>query len=314
MIKVEELSFDSRDGVTKLHGVRWIPDSQPVAILQIVHGMQEYIARYDEFARFLAQKGILVVGHDHMGHGESANGQLGHFCENDPATVLVRDVHRLKKMTQQEYPTLPYLILGHSMGSFILRNYLTMYGTGIQGAIICGTGTPNGLFLHFGKLLTSILMKVRGPKYRSKLVAELTFGNYLKHIKNLQSRSDWLSTDRKSVEAFETDPLCRDCKFSVCSFHALSELGLRMTKKENIEKIPKKLPVFIVSGAEDAVGAYGKDPQELYDMYLRRDMSKVTIKLYPGLRHEILHEKIKESVYMDFYNWICMVITYDFIK
>ena len=100
--------------------MRWLPEGEPVAVLQIIHGMNEYIRRYDAFAAYMAERGFVVVGEDHLGHGESVpeGGTYGYFCENDPATIIVRDVHRLKKLTQQDYPTLPYLILGHSMGSF----------------------------------------------------------------------------------------------------------------------------------------------------------------------------------------------------
>ena len=127
MIRTEEFTFDSRDGKTKLHAMRWLPEGEPVAVLQIIHGMNEYIRRYDAFAAYMAERGFVVVGEDHLGHGESVpeGGTYGYFCENDPATIIVRDVHSLKKLTQQDYPTVPYLILGHSMGSFILRNYIT---------------------------------------------------------------------------------------------------------------------------------------------------------------------------------------------
>ena len=143
MVKKEEFTFDSRDGKSKIHAVRWVPEQRVVCIVQIIHGMAEYIERYEELAQYLGEKGILVTGDDHLGHGKSVakDGTYGYFCEQDPATVVVRDVHRLKKMTQEEYPGIPYIILGHSMGSFILRNYLFRYGTGIQGAIVCGTGS-----------------------------------------------------------------------------------------------------------------------------------------------------------------------------
>ena len=126
-MKNEEFYFDSRDNISKIHAVRWTPESgNVVAIVQIVHGMAEYVERYEEFAQFLTERNIVVTGEDHLGHGKSVpeGGIQGYFCEQDPATVVVRDVHRLKKMTQELYPGVPYFILGHSMGSFILRNYM----------------------------------------------------------------------------------------------------------------------------------------------------------------------------------------------
>ncbi|MBP3826071.1 MAG: alpha/beta fold hydrolase, partial [Butyrivibrio sp.] len=172
MVRKEELTYKSRDRQTMLHAIRWIPEGEPVAILQIIHGMQEYIDRYDEFANFLAEKGILVIGNDHLGHGGSVGerGTLGYFCKNDPATVLVRDAHRLKKMTQEDYPGVPCFILGHSFGSFVAREYITRYGTGIKGAIIQGTAyMPSGTVKSLGGLV-NFLQVVMGEKYRSTMV------------------------------------------------------------------------------------------------------------------------------------------------
>lgn len=150
MIK-EEFYFDSRDGENRIHAVRYTPDDGNVrGIVQIVHGMAEYVERYENLAEFLTKRGILVTGEDHLGHGKSVSegGSFGYFCEQDPATVVVRDVHRLKKITEEQYPQVPYIILGHSMGSFIARNYLCRYGSGIDGAVIVGTGMQSsGLIL-----------------------------------------------------------------------------------------------------------------------------------------------------------------------
>ena len=155
-MKKEEIFFLSRDGKTKIHAVKWIPEGKPICILQIVHGMAEYIERYERLASVLTRQGILVTGEDHLGHGKSVgeNGIYGYFCAHDPATVVVRDVHRLKKIVQEQYPGVPYLLLGHSMGSFILRNYLSRYGSGIDGAIVMGTGMQPKAVLNAAKAVT----------------------------------------------------------------------------------------------------------------------------------------------------------------
>lgn len=159
MVK-EEFYFDSRDGRTRLHAVRYSPDKPESVrcVLQIIHGMAEYAERYEEFAEFMTARGFLVTGEDHLGHGKSVGrgGTRGYFCEQDPATVLVRDVHRLKKMTEALYPEIPYVILGHSMGSFILRNYLCRYGTGIAAAVIMGTGMQGRISLRIAKMAVGI--------------------------------------------------------------------------------------------------------------------------------------------------------------
>ena len=144
--------FDSRDNESKIHAIKWVPDTDPVGILVLVHGMAEHLGRYEHFAKYMCDRGFVVAGNEHLGHGGSVGSNpKGYFCKRDPATVVVRDVHRLKKTVQAEYPGLPIFLFGHSMGSLIARNYLTRYGTGINGAIICGTlMMPKGLLGAMG--------------------------------------------------------------------------------------------------------------------------------------------------------------------
>lgn len=198
MVKREELYFHSRDNVNKIYAMQWIPEGKkPICILQIIHGMAEYIERYEEFASFLAEKGVLVVGEDHLGHGKSVaeNGTYGYFCERDAATVIVRDTHRLKKIVQEKYPGVPYIILGHSMGSLMLRNYLCRYGTGIQAAIIMGTGMQSKALLQAGKVVLAIQKALFGSKHPSGLMNILCFGSYTKRIAGAKTPMDWLTKD-----------------------------------------------------------------------------------------------------------------------
>lgn len=305
-MRKEEFTFDSRDGKTKIYACAFYPEQEPLCILQIIHGMNDYIGRYEKLAEFLTQKGILVVGDDHLGHGKTVTeGETyGYFCENDAATVLVRDEHRLKKRMEEKYPTIPYFILGHSMGSFILRNYLTRYGTGIAGAIICGTGTPKKAELMAGKILTTLIAKVKGWKYVSKMVDDISSKAYMSGIEGAKTEHDWLSTDEAVIETYAKDPFCSGFTFTVNGYHTLYELAHRMQKKENMLKIPKKLPLLIVSGTDDPVGDKGLAPKNLYDDYLNLDLTKVVLKLYSGARHEILNEKVSETVFVDLYNWM----------
>ena len=177
-MKKEEIFFLSRDGKTKIHAVKWIPEGKPVCILQIVHGMAEYIERYERLASVLTRQGILVTGEDHLGHGKSVgeNGIYGYFCAHDPATVVVRDVHRLKKMVQEQYPGVPYLLLGHSMGSFILRNYLSRYGSGIDGAIVMGTGMQPKAVLNAAKAVTKLQKALFGDTHGSGVLDKRAVG------------------------------------------------------------------------------------------------------------------------------------------
>lgn len=310
MIKREELYFDSRDNVNKIHAMKWIPDTKKlVCILQIIHGMAEYIERYDEFAQVMAEKGVLVVGEDHLGHGKSVreNGIYGYFCERDAATVVVRDAHRLKKMVQEQYPGVPYIILGHSMGSFILRNYLCRYGTGIWAAIIVGTGMQPKPLLMIGKAVAAVQKVFTGSKHPSNLMNVLSFGSYNKRIAEEKTRMDWLTKDEKVVDSYLEDPLC-GFTFTVNGFQTLLELVSRLYKRENLEKMPKELPVFFAAGAEDPVGDYGKGVKRAYQSFVDIGMKNVKMKLYENDRHELLNEMDRGQVYEDIYLWILSVL------
>ena len=305
MVKKEEFTFDSRDGKTKLHAVRWVPEGKVICILQIVHGMAEYIERYEELAQFLGEKGILVTGDDHLGHGKSVEpgGTYGYFCEQDPATVVVRDVHRLKKMTQEDYPGIPYVILGHSMGSFILRNYLFRYGTGIEGAIICGTGSQPQILVKFCKILAALQGMFLGDKHVAKLIDSLAFGSYNNRIPDVKTSSDWLCTDDQIVESYVKDELC-GFTFTVNGFRTLFELLNRLNKMENVSRMPKDLPVYFIAGEMDPVGNYGKGVRKAYEDFKKAGMERLSLKLYPEGRHELLNEKNKKQVYEELYLWI----------
>lgn len=305
MVKKEEFTFDSRDGKTKIHAVRWVPEGKIVCILQIVHGMAEYIERYEETAQFFAKKGILVTGDDHLGHGKSVaeGGTYGYFCDRDPATVVVRDVHRLKKITQEKYPGIPYIILGHSMGSFITRNYLFHYGTGIQGAIICGTGSQPQALVKFSKALASLQCLVLGQKHVAKMIDKLAFGNYNQKITDPKRDFDWLCRNEQVVDKYIEDPLC-GFTFTSNGFKTLFTLIERLNRSENIQKMPKDLPVFFIAGDKDPVGNYGEGVKQAYESFEKAGMKNLSIKLYPEDRHELLNELDRTEVYEEIYLWI----------
>lgn len=303
-MKKEEFFFESRDGVSKIRAMRWIPDETPKCIVQLVHGMAEHIERYDEFACFLASKGILVTGEDMLGHGKSVtSGNYGYFCKKDPATVVVRDIHKLKKLTQEQYPGIPYYIFGHSMGSFILRNYLFMYGKGINGAIIAGTGMLPKVVVNALKAVVSIVCLFGGESKPSKFIDNMAFGTYLKKIPNPRTPSDWLTKESAVVDEYIKDPLC-GFTFTGNGFKTMADLLLRLNKTSNVAKMPVTLPVLIVSGKEDPVGDYGIGPKKVYDQFVSEGMQKVSIKLYDDDRHELLNETDKLTIFNDLYEWI----------
>lgn len=273
--------------------------------MQIVHGMAEHIERYEWTAEYFTGKGYIVVGDSHLGHGKSIvkDKGPGYFCAQDPATVLVRDEHRLKKLMQQKYPGIPYFILGHSMGSFITRNYLCDYGSGIDGAIIMGTGMQPKPVLFFVKMITRIQAILAGEAHEAKLINKLAFGNYNARIKEAKTSVDWLTKDEKQVANYREDPLC-GFVFTVNGFSALFELIWRLHDEKRVLKMPKDLPIFLVAGKEDPVGNYGKAVEWVYEQYQKLGMQNVSMKLYESDRHELLNETDKECVANDIYEWL----------
>lgn len=304
-MRKEEFTFDSRDGVHKLYAVRYLPEGEPRGIVQIIHGMSEYMERYANFAAFLVERGFVVTGEDHLGHGKSVpEGETyGYICPQDPATVMVRDVHRLKKMNQEKFPGLPYFILGHSMGSYILRNYLFRYGTGIQGAIIMGTGTEQKASVTFVRALSRCMQMIYGEKHLSRTLDKLVMGSYNKRIENPRTESDWLTKDEEVVNLYRIDPLC-GFPFTVNGYRTLFELVNRLYDKKNLSRLPENLPTLMVSGEEDPVGAYGEGVKKAYESLKDAGMKRVELKLYPGDRHEILNETDKDQVMEDIFSWL----------
>jgi alpha-beta hydrolase superfamily lysophospholipase len=306
-MKKEEFFYDSRDGKSQLHAVRYLPDEPEKirGVVQIVHGMAEYFERYEEFAQFLTDRGIVVTGEDHLGHGKSVgkDGKYGYFCEQDPATVLVRDAHRLKKNTQALFPGVPYVIMGHSMGSFIVRNYMFRYGTGISAAIVMGTGMQPKALVNVSKAVAALQQLFCGSGHVSHLLDRLAFGGYTKGIENPKTSFDWLSRDAGRVDRYVEDPLC-GFVFTVNGFRTLFELLARLNREENIERIPKSLPVYMVSGTADPVGDYGRGVRRVYDSFREAGMENVSLKLYEGARHELLNETNRSEVMQDIYRWL----------
>lgn len=306
----EDLYYKSRDGHTQIHGVVWKPNGmqsgkKPLCFLQIVHGMEEHIDRYEEFAEYLNQYDICVIGNDHLGHGKSVSSQhdYGYFGKGDIATVIVRDVHRLKKIMQKQYPDVPFVLMGHSMGSFIARNYIARYGTGIKGAIIMGTGSQPNIVLPIGKALTGAISMFRGDHYKSKLVQNMAMGGYQKRIRSPKTSVDWLSVNEENVRKYVENPL-DGFGFTVNGYHTLFEIIDRCQSDAYVNQVPKNLPLFFVAGQEDPVGGYGEGVRKAYARYKRAGIKDMSIKLYPGLRHEILNEDSRKEIYEDLRLWL----------
>lgn len=302
-MKKEDIYYDSRDKLHKIHAVKWIPEDDNIkCIVQLVHGMAEYIERYDAFASYLAERGILVVGNDHLGHGGSIReeDEKGYFAANDPVTVVVRDVHRLKKITQEAYPGIPYYIFGHSMGSLILRTYITRYGSGIDGAIVCGTASVGSAVAKPGRLLLAAMKLIKGETYRSPFAESLVNGNPNRRIVNKRTDFDWLTRVDEIVDKYIADDMC-GFLFTLNGHKTIVDMVDSHNSSKLLAKIPKDLPIWFISGSEDPVGNFGEGVKRAAGQLKDAGIKNVDLKLYEGCRHEILNEINREEVYEDVY-------------
>ena len=301
MIK-KNFYYPSSDGMTRIHAISWEPEGKPKAIVQIIHGMVEFIDRYDEFARFLVEHDFLVCGEDHLGHGESvvSDEYHGFFGKNGNAWVIA-DIHELRNIMQREYPDLPYLMLGHSMGSFLIRQYITEqdaeYAKGLSGVVVMGTGWQPNATLHMGKAIAKMMGTNKIGK-RAKLIDIMSFGSYLKRIENPRTVSDWLSKDNDIVDKYRQTPWCT-FHFTPNGYYHMFDGMLKAHDTKRMQKLPKDLPILITSGAEDPVGNWGEGVRKTYMEYLENSPCKVDIRLYEDDRHEILNETDREDVFKD---------------
>lgn len=302
----DEFYFPSKDGNTEIHTIEWKPEGEVKAVLQLSHGMVEYVNRYDEFADFLCSQGYYVVGNDHLGHGKSVQSKMeyGFFNEKYGNACVLGDMHTLRQKTLKKYPDVPYFMLGHSMGSSLLRQYIQMYGNGLSGAIVMGVvADQKRAALRFGKRLCRIMAAFKGWHYRSRLIDTMAIGSYNKGFKPAKTRADWVTSDSERLDTYVADPLC-SFVFTVNAYYHMFNGMLQMQKKESVYMIPKTLPILIAAGSEDPVGNFGKGVRKIYEQYKAAGIKDVTLRLYSGDRHELLNETDRKQVYQDLYEWL----------
>ncbi len=304
----ESFQFLSSDGKTQIHGVRFMPEGKNWnKVLQISHGMQEHILRYREFAEFLTKRKFLVVGHDHLGHGDSVTSQkeLGFFTEKNPSDTLAADMHTLRTMVQKENEGMPYFMLGHSMGSYMLRKYITLHGEGLSGVILVGTGSMPQAAMKLGMGLCRMLALIFGWHFQSAFVRMLSFmGPYRQYdVNGKVLEKNWLTKDLDIADRYYKDEKC-NYRFTVNGYYGLMEAVYYDGRGENINRIPKDLPVFFVSGDKDPVGDMGKGMMKVYRQFKKAGMSDLTWKLYKDDRHEVLNEVDREQVYRNIASWM----------
>lgn len=301
----KEFYYESSDGIHQIHAIRWMPNKEVKGIVQIMHGMCEFIDRYDRFAFFLANEGYIVCGNDHLGHGLSVNtpDELGFFHQPDGKDYLVKDADQLRKMMENDYPEMPYFMLGHSMGSFLLRYYLIDHSEGLSGAIIMGTGSVPNNAVRFLMALCCAIGKTQGWQTRSEFVANLSMGSYNNAFKPNRTPYDWLTRNHIIVDEYAKNPL-DTFTMTVNGFYTMADLILAIQKKKSIAAIPENLPIFIVSGAKDPVGDFGKGPLAVYISYKNAGIKDLLFKLYHDARHEILNETDHDQTDQDILYWL----------
>ena len=302
MSNLREFTYPSSDGVHQIHAAEWTPDiTEPRGVVQLVHGISEYILRYAPFAEYLARYGFIVVGDDHLGHGKTASGpeEYGFIAEQDGWTHMADDVRALRVLTGEKYPGLPYFLLGHSMGSFLARTYLIRWPGTLTGAILSGTGQEPAPTVALGKFLTGI----GNPRKVNKLVNSLSLGAYNKKFAPNRTSADWISRDEQIVDAYVADPLCSFVPTAGMNHDMMGGLQF-IAGKENLSRMDKDTPVYFFSGDKDPVGGMGEGVRKVCGSFRDAGVKDVTLKLYPGGRHEMLNETNRDEVYADVLSWL----------
>jgi len=306
-MKTQELSHISDDGKS-IHVYRWSPDGTQGgkirASVLLAHGMAEHAVRYTRFAKALCDKGYELWAPDHRGHGKTAaEGELGWLAPADGFKRVVNDLYSLSKRIKEEAPGLPLFLFGHSWGSFLSQGYMSLYGQGINGCILSGTAGNGGATLKLGRLVAGIGCAIKGQHSPAPLMDTMSFGSFNNAFKPNRTKFDWLSRDEAEVDAYIKDPLCG----FICSYGFFRDLlsGLSwIHDKETMSFIPKDLPIFMIAGSKDPVGAATSSFDRLYDQYRMEGIKDLNKKLYSDGRHEVLNDTCREEATTDIIAWL----------
>ncbi|MBE6555056.1 MAG: alpha/beta hydrolase [Ruminococcaceae bacterium] len=304
-VRFEEFTFPSSNKRDTVHAYLFAPiDTPPRAVIQLSHGMCEYVLRYDLWARRFAAEGFVFCGNDHIGHGNTAprEEELGFMGGEADADHLVEDLHTMSSLMRERFKGLPLVLYGHSMGSFVARLYLSRYGKELAAALISGTagpGQPTGL----GKGLAAAIEKVKGDHHRSKLLTSVAFGSYNKRFAREKDEFSWLTRDESVRRAYAADPFCRFV-FTTAAYQTLFSLLGRASSKKWAQTVPKSLPILIFSGSEDPVGGNGKGVRSVTERLRRAGHTAVTERIYEGGRHEMHNELCRDEVFADLMNYL----------
>ncbi|MDD3162817.1 MAG: lysophospholipase [Sphaerochaetaceae bacterium] len=302
---MEKRNFTCSDSRVIAYRV-WLPKkgNRIIAVVHILHGMAEHSARYDEFAKFLASNSIAVFAQDHRGHGDSIlNGEKGFFADSNGWQRVADDAFELSSSIAAEFPGIPLFLMGHSMGSFLARTVMVQHPELYDGVIIMGTGASQGIVGSIGRLIAKGEVKKNGPHQPSEKMNKLSFGNYNKKFEPGATGFEWLSRDPEAVRKYVEDPLCG----FVCTGEFYIDIidGIKFANSgDNAQKLPKDLPLLIISGSMDPVGNFSKGVKKVYALYHDAGITDVTLKLVDGAHHELLNETDRKDTYKYLLGWI----------
>lgn len=302
---MDQTSLVAADGTT-IATYSWLPEGDPVAVVQIAHGMAEHAQRYDRFARALTDAGYAVYANDHRGHGATAGDRerLGHFADADGWRLVVSDMVALTDRIESEHPGLPVFLLGHSMGSMLSRSYVIEHGDRVAGLVLSGTGGDPGLLGKVGGVIAALEARVRGKRHRSRLLDKMTFGAFNGNFKPNRTSFDWLSRDHAEVDKYVADPLCGNLHSATFWVDMLGGLA-SINDATNVRRIRKDLPILLVSGERDPVGGKAADGVRAVAAQFRAaGVTDVREIFYSEARHEILNETNRDQVTADIVAWL----------
>lgn len=284
--------------------------TQPIGIVQLVHGMAEHIERYEHLARYLVKQGFLVCAEDHIGHGHSARtrDELGHMPLREGKEILIEDVHTLYCKAHRRYPDIPYIMYGHSMGSLITRCYIERYGEDLSACVLSGTANGPLFASYAGEVLAHLIATTLGEQHKSRLLDSLGAGSFARSVKNARTPFDWISTDDSVVDAFMADELSGQM-FSAGGYATLLSLLIEVASPAWVDKIPQNLPLLFIAGTEDPVGQMGRGVKRVVSLLEERGHQAIEMRLYDGVRHELHNEPIREEVYAYVADWLLKTIS-----
>ena len=308
-MEMERRTFPGRDGEEISYQIWWDPEAtEHTAMLQIVHGYAEWTDRYDAFARLLADEGFVVFGEDHRGHGHTRKTEqpVIHFADEDGFETVVDDIHLLTQLMRESFPDLPLFMMGHSLGSFLGRRYIEEYGQALDGIILEGTGNYSMPKMLMAAKLAMGHIKKYGADAPDPMVEKIVFGSMNKGYPNSETGLDWLSSDKELVRAYYESPMRGQT--ATGAFFRDFLLGMvTLQTREEIDRIPKGLPVLFLSGEKDPVGGKRASGVRKACRDMRSlGMTDVQLKIYSGARHELINEteSIRRVVAADILRWM----------